>query len=251
MAAAAAPEQPHGHHYRGPQKLLPDDPKVAFEQGGRKDGASKEGIPEENMSDGHRSAAHRENTASSKRRSVEEVKVNEARLDAHVLTGEQEGARTRKLIPGDNQVNAISPQRVSAVAAKSPVTGKPRRPRSLPDGRKLPKVRIVEPRPRRTCTIRGPNPEPILRKYWRHVLAYVFLWYAVIALTAIAQKTICWAPSPCYLPTCSEVHPRVSGNISTPGGGEEWKVGSGELKAMEYAENVDLPFWEPAESQKT
>ncbi|XP_054929099.1 uncharacterized protein [Dermacentor andersoni] len=134
------------------------------------------------------------------------------------------------------------------ILAKSPISRKQRRHLSLRDGRKVPRVSFVEPRPRHVCTIRGPNPEPILRKYWRHVLAYVFLWYAVIAVTAIAHKTICWAPSPCYLPTCSEVHPRLS-NMSSPGGGE-WSIGHYGLKAMENVEKLDLPYWKPAESPK-
>ncbi|XP_077523634.1 uncharacterized protein LOC144134639 [Amblyomma americanum] len=75
-------------------------------------------------------------------------------------------------------------------------------------GQDLPSVKIVLPRQRRTCTIRGPNPQPILRKYWKHVLAYVLFWYLMIALAAIADWQICWAPSPCYLPACRELSSR-------------------------------------------
>lgn len=173
---------------------------------------------------------------------AERKKVTEdKRPDAHLRTGDRESraVRAKKSPPGTRHVNKIIPPRTPATPKSSIAEKNKSRHSGLLHDQKGLKVTIVDPWPRRICTVRGENPEPILREYWKHVLAYVFFWYVVIALAAISHKTICWAPSPCYLPTCAEVLPGVSHNTSGHGYWE-WSARVDAPKVSGYSTNMDL-----------
>lgn len=172
------------------------------------------------------------------------------RLDAQLRTGDRDSQVVPGKQKGAHHDKGILPHPTHA-AAKALVSEKKGRQDDLLHDHKGIKVKIVEPRPRRICTVRGANPEPILREYWKHVLVYVFLWYVVIAVVALSHQTICWAPSPCYLPTCGELQPSKSDNSSSHGAWE-WTAHLDDPKVPEYViDNMDRSLWEPTQGPET